>query len=291
MTEAGRAGGVVQGCAPVDPCAAPWARVREEVARTDAMTDIRARNRAISASYARLYQGAPELKWAGTAAFASKQVGCGMDTAESYLDRWPGGGDKAIEDITRGEGVVDPVTLAKYDARETLGVGNLAVYDELYPPLRFYQQNKGHMTNDQIMACMDHKRGSPPVHESTLRGLRQTMNGDGAGGAITMLRHEQRDTLQASVYDRSWMFRRGLNIAKLTGWPSMKLAFSAACETSDPGKNVDFRDYSGQLYNFDARWPFAREAANRFVSLAGNPASAGDISRSLAEIARAAPAP
>lgn len=37
-----------------------------------------ARNRAINAAYARLWLAEPRFQWAGLAAFASKQVGCGM---------------------------------------------------------------------------------------------------------------------------------------------------------------------------------------------------------------------
>ena len=37
-----------------------------------------ARNRAINAAYARLWLADPRFQWAGLAAFASKQVGCGM---------------------------------------------------------------------------------------------------------------------------------------------------------------------------------------------------------------------
>jgi hypothetical protein len=85
------AGSPVQACQAGDPCAAPWKTVQDEVAKVDNMTDIRQRNRAISASYARLYMASPDLKWAGAAAFASKQVGCGMDTAHTYLDDYPGG--------------------------------------------------------------------------------------------------------------------------------------------------------------------------------------------------------
>ena len=44
------------------------------------------RNRAINAAYARLWLADPRFQWAGLAAFASKQVGCGMLHATSMMD-------------------------------------------------------------------------------------------------------------------------------------------------------------------------------------------------------------
>ncbi len=47
------------------------------------IADPIARNRAINAAYARLWLADPRFQWAGLAAFASKQVGCGMLHATS----------------------------------------------------------------------------------------------------------------------------------------------------------------------------------------------------------------
>ncbi len=57
------------------------------------IADPIARNRAINAAYARLWLADPRFQWAGLAAFASKQVGCGMlhatsQTALMYSDCW-----------------------------------------------------------------------------------------------------------------------------------------------------------------------------------------------------------
>ena len=179
-------------CTSTDACAAGWKSVNDAVAKVDAMPDIRARNKAISASYAKLYMASPDLKWAGTAAFASKQVGCGMDTAHTYLDDYPGGIGQAAQDMAASGGGIDPVSATMYDARQTLGAGNLAVYDELYPSLKFYQENKATMSSQQIMSCIKNKPGTP-VDPSITKGLQQTMDGHGTDGAITMLMHEQQD--------------------------------------------------------------------------------------------------
>lgn len=280
---------VVKPCAK-DPCAAGWAKVQKEVAQTDAITDIRQRNRVISASYARLYQASPDLKWAGAAAFASKQVGCGMDTAHTYLDDYPGGLQQATQDTAKaGGGGVDPITLTMYSSRQALGDGNKGVYDELYPPLRFYQENKGTMSKAQIMACLDHKPGAP-LHPDIRTGIQQTMDGQGARGAITMLHHEQADTLQ-SMYDDNWALRRGLDVARLTGIPATKLVMTADCGGADALHTVDFKNYGSRLtdrlYNFDDRWKFTQDAAGRFVQLTDSPATKPGIDQALNQIAHA----
>jgi hypothetical protein len=283
--------GKPQVCGAIDPCAAGWARVDSEVARVDAMSDIRERNRAISASYANLYKGSPDLKWAGAAAFASKQVGCGMDTARTYLDDYPGGAEAAIGDMAMSGGAVDPVTLTMFDARQTLGAGNLAVYDELYPPLRFYEQNKGKMTNEQILECIDHRTGNKVVDPSITRGLRQTMDGKPESGARTMLEHEQRETLQGVAYDKSWLFRRSLDVSRLTGYPPVTFVVSAACTSIDKTKVVDFANYKGPLYDFASRWPFADDCAKLFIDLSSSPTTGAAVDQALTEISRGAKVP
>ena len=132
-------------CSSTDACAAAWKTVNDEVAKVDAMPDIRARNKAISASYANLHMASPDLKWAGTAAFAYKQVGCGMDTAHTYLDDYPGGIAQAAQDMAANGGSIDPVSATMYDARQTLGASNLAVYDELkYAVTQVLPAEQGH---------------------------------------------------------------------------------------------------------------------------------------------------
>jgi len=51
------------------------------------IADPKARNRAINAAYAQLWLQDPRFQWAGLAAFASKQVGCGLLHAADSIDR------------------------------------------------------------------------------------------------------------------------------------------------------------------------------------------------------------
>ncbi|MBV7546230.1 PAAR domain-containing protein [Pseudomonas sp. PDM26] len=51
------------------------------------ITDPKARNKAINAAYAQLWRHDPRFQWAGLAAFASKQVGCGLLHAAESIDK------------------------------------------------------------------------------------------------------------------------------------------------------------------------------------------------------------
>ena len=51
------------------------------------IADPKARNQAINAAYAQLWHHDPRFQWAGLAAFASKQVGCGLLHAAESIDR------------------------------------------------------------------------------------------------------------------------------------------------------------------------------------------------------------
>jgi hypothetical protein len=47
----------------------------------------KARNKAINAAYAQLWRHDPRFQWAGLAAFASKQVGCGLLHAADTVEK------------------------------------------------------------------------------------------------------------------------------------------------------------------------------------------------------------
>ena len=76
------------------------------------IADPKARNKAINAAYAQLWRHDPRFQWAGLAAFASKQVGCGLLHAADTIEKIAGGrrGDTATEGQcqTRIGGVAQP---------------------------------------------------------------------------------------------------------------------------------------------------------------------------------------
>ncbi len=68
---------------PILTCSCLWRTYQREAEEIVApkgvlIADPVARNRAINAAYARLWLHDPRFQWAGLAAFASKQVGCGL---------------------------------------------------------------------------------------------------------------------------------------------------------------------------------------------------------------------
>jgi hypothetical protein len=139
------------------------------------------------------------------------------------------------------------------------------------------------------MACLDQKPGAP-LDDSIKLGIRQTMSGQPEAGAMTMLKHEQQDTLQQSVYD-STMFRRTVDIDKLSGYriAPMQFVVSSECTSADVSRVVNFANYKGDLYDFDDRWPFTRDCANKFIQLSGDSASSASIAEELNKIANVSP--
>jgi len=76
---------------PILTCACIWRRYQKEAEEIVApggvlIADPVERNRAINAAYARLWLHDPRFQWAGLAAFASKQVGCGLLHAADSIE-------------------------------------------------------------------------------------------------------------------------------------------------------------------------------------------------------------
>ena len=76
---------------PILTCACLWRTYQREAEEIVApggvlIADPVERNRVINAAYARLWLHDPRFQWAGLAAFASKQVGCGLLHAADSID-------------------------------------------------------------------------------------------------------------------------------------------------------------------------------------------------------------
>ena len=104
------------------------------------------RNKRINAAYARLWLADNRFQWAGLAAFASKQVGCGLLHARQLSEKsrdelrnvvnWAGSSAEAA-----GMSAM-PVTIrnSANDMVERLGFGNLHLFLDIYPLHRFYME-------------------------------------------------------------------------------------------------------------------------------------------------------
>ncbi|WP_294737523.1 PAAR domain-containing protein [uncultured Pseudomonas sp.] len=77
---------------PVPTCENTWRRYQDQAEAIVApggtlIADPKARNRAINAAYAQLWRLDNRFQWAGLAAFASKQVGCGLLHASESMEK------------------------------------------------------------------------------------------------------------------------------------------------------------------------------------------------------------
>lgn len=104
---------------PILTCACLWRRYQKEAEEIVApggvlIADPVERNRAINAAYARLWLHDPRFQWAGLAAFASKQVGCGLlhaaDSIELIRDEHET--RQRMRDSRREHGLLTPERMA-----------------------------------------------------------------------------------------------------------------------------------------------------------------------------------
>lgn len=100
---------------PILTCSCLWRTYQREAEEIVApkgvlIADPVARNRAINAAYARLWLHDPRFQWAGLAAFASKQVGCGLlhatDSVERIREEWEA--RQRLQDGRRESGLLTP---------------------------------------------------------------------------------------------------------------------------------------------------------------------------------------
>ncbi|MBD9590126.1 hypothetical protein IB254_23870 [Pseudomonas sp. PDM03] len=104
---------------PILTCACLWRhyqRAAEEIVAPGGVliADPVERNRAINAAYARLWLHDPRFQWAGLAAFASKQVGCGLLHAADSIDliRDEHESRERMRDSRREHGLLTPDRMA-----------------------------------------------------------------------------------------------------------------------------------------------------------------------------------
>ncbi|MHC8355992.1 DUF2515 family protein [Pseudomonas sp. LB3P81] len=105
---------------PILTCACLWRHYQREAEEIVApggvlIADPVERNRAINAAYARLWLHDPRFQWAGLAAFASKQVGCGLLHAADSIDliREDHEARQRMRDSRREHGLLTPDRMAE----------------------------------------------------------------------------------------------------------------------------------------------------------------------------------
>jgi len=167
------------------------------------------------------------------AAFASKQVGCWM----ADFSGPPFG----------------PLVAS------VLGEGNKIVFEDIYPVLLLYSWHDM-ADRSTFIACLA-KHG---VSDELLDACALLFRGELELAARAMLRREQRDILQETVYDRT-IPRIALALNDAVPLRRISIVFSAHCVATN-GVFEEICD-DVEFYDFKKRWPFAKRCLRRFAAL------------------------
>ena len=271
---------------------ATFQREAEDIIKADGafIADDAERNRRINAAYARLWLADERFQWAGLAAFASKQVGCGLLHARRTVERssdelrtaihWAGDNTDAAAismvpgGARNGAGFMD----------ERLAFGNKHLFLDIYPLHRFYMERgpeefSKYLANRQAIAKKVEwqaeqllKFGFP--FREIRRGFESIGKGDLVDSVRSLARHEQVDVLQAIMYDdrRMQQALAANQLAWAIGFPSgvyleIQLTLSAQCRAKEGWTAYFPRQRNAKLWVADERMTFVYKAAMRFDEL------------------------
>lgn len=158
-------------CADKVCCEKRWKDIEAEVKKIDAIQDPVERNKQINAAYADLYLKDPaHMKWAGTAAIVSKQVGCTMQN-----------------NIVANN--------------EQLGVGNQAIFDNIYPTLKLYQTSVPPLTREQLLKCLNERlANNKDQREALTDAVGKMFDGKNTEAAIAIAMHEQKEIVENAMW-------------------------------------------------------------------------------------------
>jgi len=256
----------------------------------------RERNKRINAAYARLWLADHRFQWAGLAAFASKQVGCGLlhsaETIEKNRDvreavmlsiahAMPG--SEAAVGLQAGMETGAAYMYAK------LGFGNAHLFLDIYPLHRFFMERGWDEFNTYLAKRQNDKY---PVHWAVDRnklrfgtpfgeikeGFSLIETGDLKGSVEQLAQHEQINILQRIMYNDPVLQRLfAMNqYAWATGFPTgdyeeIKLTLSAECRAKSGFTSWFSRNKKAELWVVEQRMPFVLTAASQFHKLLHGP--------------------
>lgn len=204
-------------------CKESWSKANKETKTISNQTDVVERNKQINAAYADLYlndKSNPKVqKWAATASLVSKQVGCTM-----------------VNNVVA--------------SNETLGVGNVAIFDNIYPTLKMYelsQKAQPPMTYDELMKCLDGK-----IDNENLKKLKKPLKfmfaGKGNDAAIKIAKHEQEEIVQDSMWDSKWMWVQATANMILQGLPADPNVYFVADCSKPSDRELEFPSWKNLAY-------------------------------------------
>lgn len=266
------------------------------------IADPIARNRRINAAYAALWRADDRFEWAGLAAFASKQVGCGLLHAATGMEQI-NRTQRELENIERNpwvppgakigsvgvRGGMESVEVSMQYVFDMLALGNTALFLDIYPLHMFYKK-RGIV---EMKKCLDKREkiyGHPkfpvlwPIQEKVRFGFRfpeiiPAFEAIDAGDIFESVRllafHEQQNILQPAIYEDSTMryLLQGNQFAYVTGISfemaqKVELTLSNQCSSADAQRSIEFSsDKYADLGDLSQRMPFVMRAARQFHKL------------------------
>jgi hypothetical protein len=256
----------------------------------------RERNKRINAAYARLWLADSRFQWAGLAAFASKQVGCGLLHSAETIDKNRGEREKLQLSIAASlpgaEAAVGGQAAMQAGAaymHAKLGFGNAHLFLDIYPLHRFFMERGWKEFNAYLDKRYSEKYSVHwAVNRNKLRfatpfveigdAFDQIEQGNLARSVQLLAQHEQVNILQKILYDDAVLQKLlAMNqYAWATGFPTgdyeeIKLTLSAECGAKTGFTSWFSRAKDAKLWVADERMQFVRQAAERFNQLLNSP--------------------
>lgn len=294
---------------PPFPCRDSWYGVQQEAERIIApdgrlIFNPIERNRRINAAYAKLWLDDRRFQWAGLAAFASKQVGCGLLNAADMIRKsnqqrdayksWANSADP-LERLSPFAS--PPMSIIDQTASRgaqkiyhMLALGNTALFLDIWPLHMFYKryglsrlraclpirQTLGGSTLYSGIWPIGHKLAFGRDYPEILQGFEAIESGSITRSVNFLASHEQKNILQPAIYEDAEFqaLLRANQVSFVTSMPSglateIQLTLANQCSLpSSDRRTVSFSHSSiANLSNINERMVFVLRAANRFNEL------------------------
>lgn len=285
-------------------CVEIWRFYQKKAESIVNVGDPVARNRRINAAYASLWLDDRRFQWAGLAAFASKQVGCGLLNAAEIMNSahrkrrgyredassstppqpWP---THAMAGVAIQAQVPASGASTVYDM---LAKGNMALFLDIWPLHMFYKD----FGLQRLRECLPEReqlrgsalwqlRGKVEFGENfpeILNGFAAIERNDIAESVRLLAHHEQINILQRAMYE-DFMFgslMRSNQFVWASGLPTglaQEIQLTLATECTLPGHEGKTESFStarfANLANAEQRMEFVLRAARRFNELLHDP--------------------
>lgn len=300
-------------------CINSWRFYQKKAEAIVSVGDPIARNRRINAAYAQLWLDDHRFQWAGLAAFASKQVGCGLLNAAELIGKsnrernayqqWerqssafermaPYGSPRMpIPDQVNGAGAENVYKM--------LAKGNTSLFLDIWPLHMFYKEfglqrfkrclRERQLLNGSVVWPIATSVSFGVASPHVVQGFEAIDAGNISQSVETLAWHEQINILQPSMYNdsafailmRANQFAWALNIP--TG-SAREIQLTLANQCTVAGANAKYETFSKQplanLADGSQRMAFVLRAAQRFNELLHDPIQRHFVENSLFLIAQ-----